>query len=271
LPPEDARRSWSGSEKAALVWVAALLVGVAGLLAWPWILPVLEGANAPAWVQAIGSVGAIIAAVIVMHRQHQQQLELLERQRTDSEVTACRRALLVCVGDLEMLRIVRDGLASGRQRPFWPFNVNLPRFVGRVSIDLQSLDFLIGKDAQVLLNEFSLARLNGDRLYHQVNALIDIQYALEPLFESAESKKGAPLEVHEIRAALGTRRCAHLEQMIEIVEQACGILGRDLPSQIATLSVRLKELYPSLNVPAPSPLKSQRIPPSSVTAPESGS
>lgn len=53
------------------------LVGITAVGGWPWVAKFLDS-SAPAWIQAIGSVAAIIAALLIVQRQH--ALEIDRRQ-----------------------------------------------------------------------------------------------------------------------------------------------------------------------------------------------
>jgi hypothetical protein len=84
---------------------AAVLVAVLAVLAlvaaggWTWFAKFLDSA-APAWVQAVGSIAAIVAAIKISSRQHEQTVEREERRdaltRTQSiatPVAVAQRAL----------------------------------------------------------------------------------------------------------------------------------------------------------------------------------
>ena len=45
---------------------------------WPWLAMFLAS-SAPAWIQAVGSVAAIVAALAVVHRQHTLELKRKEQ------------------------------------------------------------------------------------------------------------------------------------------------------------------------------------------------
>ena len=50
---------------------------------WPWLAMFLAS-SAPAWIQAVGSVAAIVAALAVVHRQH--TLELKRKEHDDVKI-----------------------------------------------------------------------------------------------------------------------------------------------------------------------------------------
>ena len=59
------------------ILVLLLLTAFAG---WSWVAKFLES-SAPAWIQAVGSVAAIVAALAVVQRQH--TLELKRKEKDD--------------------------------------------------------------------------------------------------------------------------------------------------------------------------------------------
>jgi hypothetical protein len=68
---------WSAVVGAAVVLGLLTLVALSALGGWSWMARFLES-SAPAWIQAVGSVAAIVAALMVVQRQH--ALELARRQ-----------------------------------------------------------------------------------------------------------------------------------------------------------------------------------------------
>ena len=71
LRPED---TWSGAIGAGVVLTLIALIALTAIGGWPWVAKFLES-SAPAWIQAIGSVAAIIAAVLIVQRQHALEIE----------------------------------------------------------------------------------------------------------------------------------------------------------------------------------------------------
>jgi len=67
------------------ILVLLLLTGFAG---WSWVAKFLES-SAPAWIQAVGSVAAIVAALAVVQRQHTLELK---RKEKDDLTAQLRRA-----------------------------------------------------------------------------------------------------------------------------------------------------------------------------------
>lgn len=66
---------WAAAVGAGFVLSFFSLVALTAIAGWPWVAKFLES-SAPAWIQAVGSIAAIVAALGVVQRQHS-----LERQR----------------------------------------------------------------------------------------------------------------------------------------------------------------------------------------------
>jgi len=79
-----------------LLTLVGLLIVVAFLAiypGWPPIATAFASPNAPAWVQAIGSVGAIFVAVLVPFRQARHERERLRRIEFDRRIRNTQMAI----------------------------------------------------------------------------------------------------------------------------------------------------------------------------------
>lgn len=72
----------------------------------------LHGASAASWVQAVGSILAIIAAVVVAYSQHQQSLHLVELEQRRVEKQKRLEAFEMQVFIDEVLKEVRSSLEA---------------------------------------------------------------------------------------------------------------------------------------------------------------
>ncbi len=63
--------------------------GVAIVLGWPW-----DQVTAAAWVQAIGSVVAIVAAIVIASHQHESETSRLKAQERQRQIGLATRLLL---------------------------------------------------------------------------------------------------------------------------------------------------------------------------------
>lgn len=114
---QETGEQWAVFLGAGVVVCLLLLIALTAFGGWAWVASFLES-GAPAWIQAIGSVAAIVAALAVVQRQH--SLELL-RKRDAERMEQVRR--------LRTLRVVFYSAAKscesvarsiGRPHTHWP-------------------------------------------------------------------------------------------------------------------------------------------------------
>jgi hypothetical protein len=102
--PDSATDLWASAFGSVVVGSLLVLILFTGLAGWSWVAKFLES-SAPAWIQAVGSVAAIVAALAVVQRQH--SLELKRRERED--LTAqLRRARMLRVLFFSAARVCED-------------------------------------------------------------------------------------------------------------------------------------------------------------------
>lgn len=95
-----------------------LLLFLTAFAGWSWVANFLES-SAPAWIQAIGSVAAIVAALAVV--QHQHTLEL-KRKEKDDLTTQLRRARSLRVLFYSAARTCEDvARRIGKAHQIWSF------------------------------------------------------------------------------------------------------------------------------------------------------
>ncbi|MFM0051753.1 hypothetical protein [Caballeronia grimmiae] len=159
-----------------------------------WILPVavlaLVGAVSlgfscqlghgdwPTWIQAVGSVGAIVVAIWILYRQHEQDREA-ERQEVRAFVSAVREELATmwAMYELDMrtfLKDVKPGeyldvIFPGTPDVFTIYN-NASAQVGRVpDLEIRQLIVIVYAQAKSLVSAFQLNNFLVQR-YHNLNA-----------------------------------------------------------------------------------------------------
>lgn len=66
LPSDEV---WAAVLGAGTVIGILSLISLTAIAGWPWVAKFLES-SAPAWIQAIGSIAAIAAALMIVQRQH---------------------------------------------------------------------------------------------------------------------------------------------------------------------------------------------------------
>ena len=140
--PTDVWASAFGSVVVGSILVLLLFTAFAG---WPWVAKFLES-SAPAWIQAVGSVAAIVAALAVVQRQH--SLELARREKDD--LTAqLRRARSLRVLFYSAARACEDvARRIGKPHQTWNFQAEELR---EVRARLLAIDPLIVPEGSLLL------------------------------------------------------------------------------------------------------------------------
>lgn len=140
--PNDVWASAFGSVVVGSILVLFLFTAFAG---WSWVAKFLES-SAPAWIQAVGSVAAIVAALAVVQRQH--SLELTRREKDD--LTAqLRRARSLRVLFYSAARTCEDvARRIGKPHQTWNFQADELR---EVRARLLAIDPLLVPEGSLLL------------------------------------------------------------------------------------------------------------------------
>ncbi len=124
------------------ILVLLLLTAFAG---WSWVANFLES-NAPAWIQAVGSVAAIVAALAVVQRQHTLELK---RKEKDDLTAQLRRARSLRVLFYSAARSCEDvARRIGKSHQTWNFQAEELR---EVRARLLAIDPLLVSDGSLLL------------------------------------------------------------------------------------------------------------------------
>jgi hypothetical protein len=112
---------------------------------WNWVTRFLES-SAPAWIQAVGSVAAIVAALAVVQRQHTLELE---RKEKDDLTAQLRRARSVRVLFYSAARACED-VARRIGKPYQTWNF-LAQELNEVRARLLAIDPLLMSEGGLLL------------------------------------------------------------------------------------------------------------------------
>jgi hypothetical protein len=117
-PYDSATDVWSIAFGGTVVGAILLLIFLTAFAGWSWVAKFLES-SAPVWIQAVGSVAAIIAALAVV--QHQHTLEL-ERKEKDDLTAQLRRARSLRVLFYSAARTCEDvARRIGKPHQTWSF------------------------------------------------------------------------------------------------------------------------------------------------------
>lgn len=103
-PAPSSEDAWAPALGAGLVLTLLSLIALTSIGGWPWVAKFLES-SAPAWIQAIGSVAAIFAALLIVQRQHALEIE---RRRSAERSEQQRRARALRVVFFSAARACED-------------------------------------------------------------------------------------------------------------------------------------------------------------------
>jgi hypothetical protein len=140
--PNDAWASAFGSVLVGTILILLLLTGFAG---WPWVAKFLES-SAPAWIQAVGSVAAIVAALAVVQRQHALELRRKERDELTSKVRRARSMRVLFYSAARACEDVARRIGTPHQT--WKFHAEELR---EVRARLLAIDPLLVPEGKLLL------------------------------------------------------------------------------------------------------------------------
>ena len=144
-PHPTTGETWASTFGSVLVGAMFLLLMLTVVAGWTWVAKFLESA-APAWIQAIGSVAAIIAALVVVQKQH--TFELQRREREDHTVQL-RRARTLSIIFFSAARVCEDvARRIGKPHQTWRFRAGELR---EVRSRILAIDPLLVPDGSLLL------------------------------------------------------------------------------------------------------------------------
>lgn len=137
--------TWASAFGSVIVGSILVLILITAVAGWDWVAKFLES-GAPAWIQAVGSVAAIVAALAVVQRQH--ALEMHRRERED-QVSQLRRARILRIIFFSAARACEDvARRVGKPHQTWKF---LAEELREVRLRLLSVDPLLVPDGGLLL------------------------------------------------------------------------------------------------------------------------
>lgn len=136
---------WAPAFGAIVLGSILVLIFLIAFAGWSWVAHFLES-SAPAWIQAVGSVAAIVAALAVVQRQH--TLELMRREKDDL-TTQLRRARSLRVLFYSAARACEDvARRIGKPHQTWNFQAEELR---EVRARLLAIDPLLVSEGRLLL------------------------------------------------------------------------------------------------------------------------
>jgi hypothetical protein len=147
LSPNTDRLSdvWATAFGGIVVGSIFLLLFLTAFAGWSWVANFLAS-NAPAWIQAIGSVAAIVAALAVVQRQHTLELK---RKEKDDLTAQLRRARSLRVLFYSAARACEDvARRIGKPHQTWNFQA---AELHEVRARLLAIDPLLVSEGSLLL------------------------------------------------------------------------------------------------------------------------
>lgn len=239
--------------RVELVFISLYVAGVVITATWqitPWATW-FASSNVASWVQALGSIVAIFVAIEVTHRQHKSALEIQQRIERDRQILMCTRALLVGTGLMSALQdyarvILSKPGSAGRPFAFFWYS-NQTTFV---QMDLDSLAFLIGRDAGQLLNDFSALHANDRRWSSMLRTLGEFgDKDVDPPLLVERKRLGRGLSAEEMITAAGPMAYTELLMRTADIERFAVEGLAKLPETIESLRSRVQILYPEARLP----------------------
>jgi hypothetical protein len=237
-------------EVAVLSVFAAAIVLTATWPLVPWV-KVYENPYAAGWVQAFGSIGAILVAIAVVRHQHESALAIQQRAERDRQVLMCTRALLAVEGFLNSLRDYKSALAKVPTGPFRPFAIaELGTINVIVPMDLDSLAFLVGQDAGELLNDFSSLHCNERQWHLLLRDLMKFcDQEITPLVAAEVRSAKRALRPEEFPAIVGRMAYGALSYKCQMIESLVNAGSEMAPSDVASVRNKVQLLYPEARLP----------------------
>jgi hypothetical protein len=154
--PDSTTDVWVSAFGSVVVGSILLLLMFTAFAGWSWVVQFLES-SAPAWIQAIGSVAAIVAALAVVQRQH--SLELKRREKEDLTIQI-RRARSLRVLFYSAARTCEDvARRVGKPHQTWTFQAEELREVRRRLLAIDPL--LVAEGGLLLIIEGCAMRLQS--------------------------------------------------------------------------------------------------------------
>ena len=199
------------------------------------IFKIPDSPSLAAWVQAVGSIAAILASVLLVHHQHLLERRKAEEQRISSQADLVNGALLVLKSQLEVVASFKKQiLANVESHP--ARHVLLPaaqnQFVDHLTFDLMAFAFLLGTPAQEAFMNMLLAH---DTFHTAIRIANDRSEFHRAQFQPRLEESGLDLEVGAtaaaVEAAVGHRISHTLKRMTD-----------DLYSEIDRAITRLSDV-----------------------------
>jgi hypothetical protein len=227
--------------------VAVFLILLGERLGWPELRDVLVHQATAAWVQAIGSIGAIGAAAWVVHRQHKLEVERLEEQRIQGQVDAINGAMLTLYSQLNMLVVFRAQiLEAERGNPARHFALSATEAFefAHWIIDWKALSFLVPSSAQAALLDAILAHNAFHSATQSANERSRLhRIELQPRLEASGLDFDAGVTGEAVERAVGQRLTHTMRVMTDDLYEQVDLAIRHLTKAGDSAAKALRDVY----------------------------
>jgi len=214
--------------------------------------PAMTSSDWAAWVQAIGTILAVVAAIWISRHQAK-----VTRRRDEEKVTKEKRRRDLAAGNRAIFTMIRqiNKLLNIQRQVIDPFRgnpaalVEMPPMEGldaeQIEVDIDSLDFLLEGAHGDLLGEIAVAQSKYDGAISALKQRARVHmYEAQPRFERAPIAAEGHTESSMRDVVLGPRVFETLKQS---TEQAVSLVDSSLVHLKATanqLTANLKETFP---------------------------
>lgn len=238
-------------ERVVTVWLVVVLLAIIVWLIMPFLMPWLNREAAPAWVQAIGSVLAILAGIWITERQHTKSLAAHEASQRQLEMHHCNRALLAVYGYYESMRQTVDRLDESHSLEVRHFRLPVRRGSWVVPMDQDSLAFLVARGGQDVLNLFSQVHVRALEWHMLIDSFFEFtEKKVDSILETRSAELGRQLRAGELAALVGILIENELKLRASDLDRVTLANARFVDDAIEKLRQRIRELYPHIALPS---------------------
>lgn len=177
--PPERTPTWQSAIGAVVVLALLACLALIGAGGWPWFKGILESA-APAWIQAIGSIAAIMAASAIAGQQVRSAAELEAKKKADAETQKLKivMALMVRAHGLS-----NDICRAFETKEFSDFDEVSPELMLDTHLSLMALPVFEIPDGLLALDVLSIGRSLATIREHWLQLRVDVRANPSALLE----------------------------------------------------------------------------------------
>ena len=227
--------------------VAVFLILLGERAGWPALLDIMVHPATAAWVQAIGSIGAIGAATWVVHRQHLLEVQRQEEQRRQMQVDSINGAMLTLFSQLNQLVTFRKQILDPeRANPARHFALAATETFDFAHwiVDWKSLSFLVPSEAQPALLDAILAHNSFHSAIRSANERSLFHRAeFQPRMENSHLDFEAGVDGHSVERTAGPRLTYTLKNMTDNLYEQVDMAIAHLTRAGSSAAKALRQAY----------------------------